>query len=399
MLPRSLRALGSATAATASLWGFSMDRRQGNSTTGGYFVASPVPAGPSKVAYTETHIFPTCEKPSFEEFTSFETYIFDCDGVIWGISDEDSKTSVATVNYLLRLQKRVMFVTNNSNKTRAQFVQQLESKGVNFGNRSQEEKLSMMISASYTTAAFLQDSGLKRPFIITSDTGVLEECRMLGITDYFATITDDGKPAALFQKLDMCSAADVIKARPNVDSIVVGWDMQLTALKVGTAVNYIKWHEDLHASEPGYKEMPLIACSGDTGGVLGKTSHLGRELKLRAIGNGAMADIIGRSFDPPKAWVDMGKPSDALLLLLRSPHAYNVDLSKALMVGDTLQTDIVFGNRGGMKTLLVLTGVTSQLELDEELRASGPSVRRPTYVLPKLGSFVDSGHIARVEKV
>ena len=22
----------------------------------------------------------------------------------------------------------------------------------------------------------------------------------------------------------------------------------------GTAVNYIKWHEDLHASEPGYKE-------------------------------------------------------------------------------------------------------------------------------------------------
>ena len=127
-------------------------------------------------------------------------------------------------------------------------------------------------------------------------------------------------------------------------------------------MNYIKWHEDLHASEPGYKEknqtykskrvswivmqdvklskmclgqrlstlillglytfilgdsfsmsrgcmclecrrtspkhpqtnidtdclpdqeMPLIACSGDTGGVLGKTTHLGKELKLRAIG-------------------------------------------------------------------------------------------------------------------
>ena len=39
---------------------------------------------------------------------------------------KDSKTSVATVNYLLRLQKRVMFVTNNSNKTRAQFVQQIQ---------------------------------------------------------------------------------------------------------------------------------------------------------------------------------------------------------------------------------------------------------------------------------
>ena len=35
-------------------------------------------------------------------------------------------------------------------------------------------------------------------------------------------------------------------------------------------MNYIKWHEDLHASQPGYKEMPLIACSGDTGGGAGQ---------------------------------------------------------------------------------------------------------------------------------
>ncbi|CAJ1370981.1 unnamed protein product [Effrenium voratum] len=390
---RALRKLGPALGAVPA--GFAwMDRADRNGTAGPYSHNGYCNQCAPKVALAETHIFPGhCEKPTFEEFTSFETYIFDCDGVIWGISDEDSKTSVATVNYLLKLSKRVMFVTNNSNKTRAQFVQQLEGKGVNFGSRSKEQKLSMMVSASYTTAAYLKDSELQHPFIITSDTGVLEECRMLGITNYFATIDDNGKPAAAFEKMDMGSAADVIKQRPDVDAIVVGWDMQLTALKVGAAVNYIKWHEDLYSHEPGYKELPLIACSGDTGGVLGKTQHLGKELKIRAIGNGAMADIIARSFDPPKVWVDMGKPSDALLVLLRSPHAYNVDLSKALMVGDTLQTDIVFGNRGGMKTLLVLTGVTSQKELEDELRAGGPPIRRPTFVLPKLGSFVDSGHI------
>ena len=32
----------------------------------------------------------------------------------------------------------------------------------------------------------------------------LEECKMLGITDYFATITDDGKPGA-----DSCSETEV----------------------------------------------------------------------------------------------------------------------------------------------------------------------------------------------
>jgi len=328
----------------------------------------------------------------YKEFVSFETYVFDCDGVLWGISDEDSKTSVQTVNHLLNLRKRVMFVTNNSNKTRAQFLQQLEGKGISFGQRSHEEKLSMMISASYTTAAYLQNMGLKRPFIITSDTGLLEECRLLGITEYFATIDESGKPAPLFQKLDMMSAVDAIKAQPNVDSIVVGWDMQLTALKVATAVNYIKWHEDLHSTKPGYQELPLIACSSDTGGVLGKTTHLGREVKVRAIGNGAMADIIGRSFDPPKQWKDMGKPSEALIRLLSSPLAYNVNVSRALMVGDTLQTDIVFGNTGGMRTLLVLTGVTSSEELQEELKTGQP-VRMPDYVLPKLGAYVESGEI------
>ena len=33
----------------------------------------------------------------------------------------------------------------------------------------------------------------------------------------------------------------------------------------GTAVNYIKWHEDLHASEPGYKESStgVLVAAGE----------------------------------------------------------------------------------------------------------------------------------------
>lgn len=142
----------------------------------------------------------------------------------------------------------------------------------------------------------------------------------------------------------------------DVDSIVVGWDTGLTARKAVMAINYIKWHEERHKHEPGYTPLPLIACSGDAGGVLGTTSHQGQKMKVRAIGNGAMTELIARSFDPPVAWLDMGKPSDALLSLLES--AYKVDMSRALMVGDTLQTDIVFGNRGLMHTLLVLSGMT-----------------------------------------
>ena len=99
-----------------------------------------------------------------------------------------------------------------------------------------------------------------------------------------------------------------------------------------------------------------------------------------------MADIIARSFDPPIEWIDMGKPSDALLVQLGT--AYGVDFGQALMVGDTLATDIVFGNRGGMQTLLVLSGVTSKEECDSALSGSDV-LRQPTFVLPMLGTLAD----------
>mmetsp|Transcript_12525 Transcript_12525/g.20635 ORF Transcript_12525/g.20635 Transcript_12525/m.20635 type:complete len:360 (-) Transcript_12525:268-1347(-) len=330
----------------------------------------------------------TSRLPTYDQFKDFDTYIFDCDGVIWGITEKDTVSAVATINHLLQEGKRVMFITNNSNKSRRSFLAELEKKHINFGSRTEDEKLSMMISASYTTAVYLQSKGLKRPFIITSDVGILEECRQIGITDYFATVTDDGKTSAEFESSDMRKAADIIAAHPDVDSVVVGWDSNLSALKAGVAVNYIKWHEDLHQAEESYQDLPLIACSGDSGGVLGAKVVEGQSLKFRAIGNGAMADLIARSFDPPREYIDVGKPSTALIELIESPAGYGVDPRRALMVGDTLQTDIVFGNQGKMSTLLVMTGVTTQQELDAALESDSSS-RWPRFVLPALGSFVE----------
>lgn len=329
--------------------------------------------------------------PTVEEFMSFETYIFDCDGVIWGIPEADTQSAVQTINSLLEIGKRVMFITNNSNKCRADFVAELERKHVNFGKRTAEEKLFMVIGTAYTTAIYLKENGLTYPFVIASKPGILDELELAGINSYFATITREGLTPPEFESPLLQGASPEIheftEKHPGVDCVVVGWDMALTARKVGTAINYIRWYEDRHSAEVGYRPMPLIACSGDAGGVLGDVIHHGKKVKMRAIGNGAMADIVARSFDPHLEWVDMGKPSDALLEMLRSAEGYNVDPSTAIMIGDTLQTDIVFGNRGGMKTLLVLSGVTTRSELQEAVFGRQP-LRRPTFALPKLGSLL-----------
>lgn len=56
----------------------------------------------------------------------------------------------------------------------------------------------------------------------------------------------------------------------------------------------------------------------------------------------------------------LGKPEPFLLELLK--NKYNLNPERTVMVGDRLSTDILFGSQGGLKTLLVFTGVTHQEE-------------------------------------
>jgi len=54
----------------------------------------------------------------------------------------------------------------------------------------------------------------------------------------------------------------------------------------------------------------------------------------------------------------IGKPDPLMLALLMSK--YNLDKERTLFIGDRLDTDIMFGKNAQIKTLLVLTGVTSE---------------------------------------
>lgn len=59
----------------------------------------------------------------------------------------------------------------------------------------------------------------------------------------------------------------------------------------------------------------------------------------------------------------VGKPSSFLMdFLLKS---FNLETSRMCMVGDRLDTDILFGQNTGCKTLLVLSGVTTLPELQD----------------------------------
>ena len=57
----------------------------------------------------------------------------------------------------------------------------------------------------------------------------------------------------------------------------------------------------------------------------------------------------------------VGKPSPLMIEYLESK--YGVDRKRICMVGDRLDTDVLFGTDNGLKSLLVLSGVTSEEKL------------------------------------
>lgn len=91
---------------------------------------------------------------------------------------------------------------------------------------------------------------------------------------------------------------------------------------------------------------------------------------------GAIESVTGRELDAL-----MGKPSDAILDAATA--RLGVPPAECLMVGDRLETDIEMGNRAGMTTALVLTGVTDRDDVAD-------SDVQPDYVVDSLGALPEA---------
>lgn len=71
----------------------------------------------------------------------------------------------------------------------------------------------------------------------------------------------------------------------------------------------------------------------------------------------AIAGVAGR--EPDRV---MGKPSDEAIREVRDVFGHSPE--ECIVVGDRLDTDILLGERGGMDTAVVLTGVTSRADVE-----------------------------------
>lgn len=97
-----------------------------------------------------------------------------------------------------------------------------------------------------------------------------------------------------------------------------------------------------------------------------------------AIAVGSLGDLMERIVH--KRFIRFGKP-DTLMFAYAHAQARaedpTLEKSRVLMVGDTLDTDILGGNQFGIDTVLVLSGNTRRETAELEVRSTGIS---PTYV-------------------
>ncbi|MBN3300517.1 pyridoxal phosphate phosphatase [Amia ocellicauda] len=277
--------------------------------------------------------------------------LFDCDGVIW-----DGEKPVAGAPEVVRLLKQrgknVFFVTNNCTRPRDSYLQKFARLGFTL---VQQEHI---FSSAYCSAVYLRDVGRVqgRVFVIGGD-GVYQELREAGV----AFVEEEADAPGV--TIATCPLDTDVKA------VLVGYDDRLNFLKLAKACCYLR-----------DADCQFLATDPDPWHPL----RGGRVTP----GSGSLCAALETATNR-KATV-IGKPSKFMFDCIATQ--FEVDPSQSLMVGDRLETDILFGANCGLATMLTLTGVSKLEEAEEYVNSADPEKRDlvPDYVVDSIADFLEA---------
>ncbi|TYH68599.1 hypothetical protein ES332_D06G271200v1 [Gossypium tomentosum] len=243
---------------------------------------------------------------------SVDAFLFDCDGVIWK-GDKLIDGVPQTLDMLRSKGKKLVFVTNNSTKSRIQYANKFQSLGLSV---NQDE----IFSSSFAAAMYLK------------------------VNQFPPHKKEDAEKRAQWKS--NC----LFEHDKYVGAVVVGLDPDINYYKLQYATLCIR-------ENPG---CLFIATNRDSVGHMTDLQEWP--------GAGCMvAAVCGSTEQEP---IVVGKPSTFMMDFLL--QKFNVSTSRMCMVGDRLDTDILFGQNAGCKTLLVLSGVTTQSTLDDPSNSIKP---------------------------
>ncbi len=259
-----------------------------------------------------------------QSLTNIHALIIDMDGVLW----KGSQALPGLSEFFLALRKLktpFLLATNNASLTQTQYVDKLASMHVSV---TADE----ILTSSMATAVHLSeqtDPGSSRVFVIG------EEGLRQPLTKQGFTLVDD------FQITD-----------PAADFVICGLDRQLSWDKLANA--------SLHLSA-GAK---FIATNADTSLPTERGTILGNGAILAALQAATQTDPMV-----------IGKPEP--IMYQQAIKILGVSADKTVAIGDRLNTDILGAVNTGIRSIMVLTGISNEVDLKS-------LDYHPTWIMPDI---------------
>jgi len=270
-------------------------------------------------------------------FANINHFIIDMDGVLWH-GDQPLPGLIELFQTLHERQIRFILATNNASQTAEQYVNKLARMGVTVN--SGEILTSAMATALYL--AQRADPASTRVFVI-GEKGATEPLIQQGFT--LTGLYEVDSPTRKGPKV-------------GADYVVCGMDRELTWHKLATAALNINAGAKFIGTNPD-TSLPT---------ELGFTHGNGAILAALQAATGVAPTIIGKP--EPLMY------QQALALLGAEP-------AETMAIGDRLETDILGAVRAGIRSLMVLTGVSSE----EDLKTSD---YRPDWVMKDIQELTEA---------
>ncbi|XP_015124687.1 glycerol-3-phosphate phosphatase [Diachasma alloeum] len=285
-----------------------------------------------------------------EIVNSFDTILADCDGVLW-LQNNPIANAANVMNAFHNTGKRIFYVTNNSTKSREEFV----AKAKNLGFIASTDSV---LCTSYLAAKYLQDINFDKKVYTIGSPGITKELDKAGIS-YCGVGPDPVNENFTYE--------ESFTPDPDVGAVLVGFDLHFNYMKMLKAATYLN-----------NKDILFIATNTDERFPASET--------LVIPGTGSIVRSI-ETCSEREATI-MGKPAPYAAVMLQ--NKYKIDPKRTLMIGDRANTDILFGKRCGFKTLLVLTGVSNTRDIDNWKKSNDPNDKEliPDYYTQTIGDIL-----------
>jgi 4-nitrophenyl phosphatase len=254
--------------------------------------------------------------------------LVDMDGVLYR-GDRPVRGAARAVNKLREMRKKLVFITNNSTASRSAYVRKLKRMGIS-------AKKSEIVTSAYATALHLKKSSPKPCVYVVGERGLKRELREAG--------------------LRVVSSIQAEKAT----HVIAGLDRKLNYMKISAALRALLRGAEFVATNVDATYPTERGLSPGAGATVG-----------------ALVGCCGRQ---PRTVV--GKPSTPMIKIAMG--SVGAKPGKTAIVGDGLDTDIAVGKRLGLRTILVLSGVSAE----EDVEAAKGTELAPDFVYRDLKEAV-----------